>query len=55
MVSTYSLIKQGNTEDTFAIAEILINDPEELINKAVGSFIREAGKKRRKQAEVFPE
>ncbi|MEK4299310.1 DNA alkylation repair protein [Oceanobacillus sp. FSL W8-0428] len=45
MVSTYSFIKAGNTKDTFAIAEILINDPEELINKAVGSFIREAGKK----------
>ncbi|GIP17454.1 DNA alkylation repair protein [Paenibacillus montaniterrae] len=45
MVSTYSFIKQGNTEDTFAIAEILVNDREELINKAVGSFIREAGKK----------
>ncbi|WP_040978430.1 DNA alkylation repair protein [Oceanobacillus jeddahense] len=45
MVSTYSFIKTGNTKDTFSIAEILINDPEELINKAVGSFIREAGKK----------
>ncbi|MGN8645891.1 DNA alkylation repair protein [Gracilibacillus sp. HCP3S3_G5_1] len=45
IVSTYSFIKKGNLEDTFAIAEILVNDPEELINKAVGSFIREAGKK----------
>lgn len=32
-------------DDTFKIAEILINDKEELINKAVGSWIREAGKK----------
>ncbi|MFA1819299.1 DNA alkylation repair protein [Virgibacillus oceani] len=45
MVSTLSFIKAGNTEDTFAIAEILVNDSEELINKAVGSLIREAGKK----------
>lgn len=45
IVSTHSFIKAGNTEDTFAIAEILVHDPEDLINKAVGSFIREAGKK----------
>ncbi|WP_078392846.1 DNA alkylation repair protein [Shouchella patagoniensis] len=45
MVSTHSFIKAGNTETTFAIAEILIHDPEDFINKAVGSFIREAGKK----------
>ncbi|GIQ68320.1 MULTISPECIES: DNA alkylation repair protein [Paenibacillaceae] len=53
MVSTYSFIKQGNTEDTFAIAEILVNDPEELINKAVGSFIREAGKKDEEKLKSF--
>ncbi|GIN62469.1 DNA alkylation repair protein [Robertmurraya siralis] len=45
IVSTLSFIKTGNTEDTFAIAEILVKDSEELINKAVGSLIREAGKK----------
>ncbi|GIO38506.1 hypothetical protein J41TS12_33670 [Paenibacillus antibioticophila] len=53
IVSTYSFIKQGNTEDTFAIAEILVNDPEELINKAVGSFIREAGKKDEEKLKSF--
>ncbi|WP_231687008.1 DNA alkylation repair protein [Bacillus sp. JCM 19034] len=45
IVSTHTFIKNENVEDTFAIAELLINDKEELINKAVGSFIREAGKK----------
>lgn len=45
IVSTYAFIKKGQLDDTFKIAEILVNDPEELINKAVGSWIREAGKK----------
>ncbi|HKO77474.1 MAG TPA: DNA alkylation repair protein [Flavobacterium sp.] len=45
IVSTYAFIKKGQIEDTFKIAEILLNDKEELINKAVGSWIREAGKK----------
>ncbi len=45
IVSTYAFIKKGQLEDTFKIAEILIHDPEEFINKAVGSWIREAGKK----------
>lgn len=45
IVSTYAFIKKGEIEDTFKIAEILLNDNEELINKAVGSWIREAGKK----------
>ncbi|GAB2569609.1 DNA alkylation repair protein [Gracilibacillus alcaliphilus] len=53
IVCTLSFIKAGNTEDTFAIAEILVNDPEELINKAVGGLIREAGKKDEDQLKSF--
>jgi 3-methyladenine DNA glycosylase AlkD len=45
IVSTYAFIKKGQIDDTFKIAKILLNDQEELINKAVGSWIREAGKK----------
>ena len=45
IVSTYAFIKKNDLDDTFWIAETLINDKEELINKAVGSWIREAGKK----------
>src|SRR5690554_3838898 len=44
IVSTYAFIKNGDVENTFKIAEILIHDKEDLIQKAVGSWIREAGK-----------
>jgi 3-methyladenine DNA glycosylase AlkD len=45
IVSTYFFIRQNEIEDTFKIAEILVNDKEDLINKAVGSWVREAGKR----------
>jgi 3-methyladenine DNA glycosylase AlkD len=45
IVSTYFFIRQNDVSDTFSIAEILVNDPHELIQKAVGSWIREAGKR----------
>jgi 3-methyladenine DNA glycosylase AlkD len=45
IVSTYYFIRQGDVDDTFAIAEILVDDEHDLINKAVGGWIREAGKR----------
>ena len=45
IVSTYFFIRQNELEDTFKIAELLVNDSHDLINKAVGSWIREAGKR----------
>lgn len=44
IVSTYFFIRKGVVNDTFAVAEILANDPEDLVQKAVGGWIREAGK-----------
>ncbi|SHF34086.1 DNA alkylation repair protein [Chryseobacterium sp. OV279] len=49
IVSTHAFIRKNDTEDTFKIAEILVHDPHELVNKAVGSWIREAGKKNPKR------
>jgi 3-methyladenine DNA glycosylase AlkD len=47
VVSTYYFIRQGDTADTFKIAEILVNDDQDLVQKAVGGWVREAGKKDR--------
>lgn len=53
IVSTYAFIKKGQIDETFKIAELLINDDHELINKAVGSWIREAGKKDEEKLTAF--
>lgn len=44
IVSTGYFLRNKQTDDTFAIAEILVDDPEDLIRKAVGGWIRQAGK-----------
>jgi 3-methyladenine DNA glycosylase AlkD len=49
IVSTYFFIRQGQVDDTFKIAASLVNDSEDLIHKATGGWIREAGKRDAKQ------
>jgi hypothetical protein len=43
IVATSYFIRQGDLDDTFAIAELLLDDPEDLIHKAVGGWLRAAG------------
>ena len=45
MVSTMTFVRHGQLSDTFAIADILLQHPHDLIHKAVGWLLREAGKK----------
>ena len=45
IVSTWFFIRRGDLDDTFRIAQILANDPHDLVQKSVGSWIREAGKR----------
>jgi 3-methyladenine DNA glycosylase AlkD len=45
IVSTYYFLRAGEVADTFGIAELLVHDEHELVQKAVGSWIREAGKR----------
>ena len=45
IVATWFFIRQNDLDDTFKIAELLVNDEHDLIQKAVGSWIREAGKR----------
>ena len=45
IVSTMTFLRHGQTDDTFAIADILLDHPHDLIHKAVGWLLREAGKR----------
>jgi 3-methyladenine DNA glycosylase AlkD len=45
--STLYFLRQGDVEDTFKLAELLLGDDQDLIHKATGGLLREAGKKDR--------
>lgn len=44
MVSTFAALKRGETAPTFNVAEKLLDDQHDLIHKATGWLLREAGK-----------
>lgn len=44
MMATYTLIKHQQFEQTFALAELLLDDNEDLIHKVAGWMLREVGK-----------
>lgn len=44
IVSTGWFLRKGELDDTFEIAEILLNDDHKLVQKAVGTWLRHAGK-----------
>jgi 3-methyladenine DNA glycosylase AlkD len=53
IVCTWVFIRLGDLDDTFAIAEILIHNPEDILHKAIGSWLRTAGGKDRKRLNDF--
>jgi 3-methyladenine DNA glycosylase AlkD len=55
IVSTGYFIRQGDVTDTFKIAELLLNDKEDLIHKATGWMLRAAGDQDRDQLVSFLE
>lgn len=44
MVTTWAFIKTKNPKPTFVLGELLLNDTEDLMHKAVGWMLREVGK-----------
>ena len=53
IVSTMTFIRHGQLDDTFAIADILLSHPHDLIHKAVGWLLREAGKRDKAALEAY--
>lgn len=53
IVSTWYFIRQNDLEWTFKIAQVLLNDSHDLIHKAVGWMLREAGKREQNQLITF--
>lgn len=53
IVSTFYFIQRKDLEHTFRIADILIAHPHDLLHKAVGWMLREAGKRDQKAEEAF--
>lgn len=53
ILSTCYFIRQGELDDTFKIAELLVNDKEDLIHKATGWMLRFAGAKDPKRLKTF--
>lgn len=45
MIATYAFIKKGSAKEAIIIAEKLLDDSHDLINKAVGWMLREVGKR----------
>lgn len=45
IMATFHAIKRGEYKETFRIAELLLNDDEDLIQKPVGWMLREVGKR----------
>ncbi|OIN57258.1 DNA alkylation repair protein [Arsenicibacter rosenii] len=53
IISTLTFIRKGQFGDTFALAEQLLSHQHDLIHKAIGWMLREAGKKDELALEEF--
>jgi 3-methyladenine DNA glycosylase AlkD len=53
MYATLAFVRKGDVDDTFRLAEILVEDGEDLVQKVVGGLLREAGKHDRPRLLAF--
>lgn len=53
ILATFAFIRLGDFKDVFAIAKLLLRDKEDLIHKACGWMLREAGKRDLRAEEEF--
>jgi 3-methyladenine DNA glycosylase AlkD len=53
ILSTCYFLRKGELDDTFAIAKLLVYDPEDLVHKATGWMLRFAGDKDRQRLTEF--
>lgn len=53
IVSTYYFIKNGDIDETFLIAKKLVTDKDLYVQKALGGWIREAGKRDKQKLVLF--
>ena len=53
ILATFAFIRDGHFDETLRIAGLLLYDPEDLIQKAVGWMLREVGKRELAVAEAF--
>jgi 3-methyladenine DNA glycosylase AlkD len=53
IVATAMFIHHNDLDDTFALSELLLYDTHDLMHKAVGWMLREAGKKDAKRLSAF--
>ena len=45
ILATFAFIRRDDLDDAYRIAELLVDDPEDTVHKAVGWMLREAGKR----------
>lgn len=45
IVSTYAFIRKGQLEDIYVLSDIMMHHPHDLMHKAIGWMLREAGKR----------